>query len=148
MTRFEYVKQEFLVGDYPPSIPRRATKDSAGYDFYLPSDIRLKPGETAEMKSNIKVYLEPEQELHLRLRSSIAKLGVILLMDTVDADYVDNPRNDGNITIKLYLLPGFQPVRFRRGERVVQGLVQRYEKLEEDYCDGKERLGGIGSTEK
>lgn len=145
-TRFEYVEPRYLVGDYPPSIPRRSTLHSAGYDFFLPSDIDLQPGSSVEIKSNIKCYLEDDQELHLRLRSSVAKRGVILLMDTIDADYVDNKKNDGNISIKLYLLPGFEPLKFRRGDKVVQGVIHKFEKLEEEYCDNTVRVGGIGST--
>lgn len=145
-SRFEYVEPRYIIGDYPPSIPRRSTRHSAGYDFFLPCDMELRPGESTEIKSNIKCYLENDQELHLRLRSSVAKRGVILLMDTIDADYVDNQKNDGNISIKLYLLPGFEPVTFRRGDKVVQGVIHKFEKLEEEYYDDIERTGGIGST--
>lgn len=145
-SKFEYVDPVYMEGEYPESVPRRMTKDSAGYDFFLPSGLILTPGQSVELKSNIKCYLHNDQQLELRLRSSVARRGVVLLMDTVDADYVDNKINGGNITLMLYLLPGFKPLKFERGDRLVQGLVQKYDKLDEEYCDGKVRISGLGST--
>ena len=40
-------------------LPKRATKGSAGYDFYLPFDIVLKPGETVKIPTGIRVWMEP-----------------------------------------------------------------------------------------
>lgn len=145
-SRFEYVDLKYVEYDIPESLPRRITKGSAGYDFFLPKDVELLPGQYVELKSNIKCYLHEDQELQLRLRSSVARKGVILLMDTIDADYVDNPVNGGNITFMFYLLPGFKPVKFERGDRMVQGLIKKYEKLDEEYCDNKKRISGLGST--
>ena len=39
-------------------LPKRATKGSAGYDFYAPFNITLKPGETIKIPTGIRVYME------------------------------------------------------------------------------------------
>ena len=38
-------------------LPKRATAGSAGYDFYAPFDIELKPGETANIPTGIRVLI-------------------------------------------------------------------------------------------
>ena len=35
-------------------LPRRATKGSAGYDFYTPINIHLEPGETVKIPTGIR----------------------------------------------------------------------------------------------
>lgn len=37
-------------------LPKRATAGSAGYDFYAPFDIELKPGETANIPTGTGAY--------------------------------------------------------------------------------------------
>ncbi len=39
-------------------LPKRATKGSAGYDFYAPFKITLKPGETIKVPTGIRSYME------------------------------------------------------------------------------------------
>ena len=39
-------------------LPKRATRGSAGYDFYSPVDFELKPGETIKIPTGIRVYME------------------------------------------------------------------------------------------
>ena len=39
-------------------LPKRATKGSAGYDFFAPFDIVLKPGETIKVPTGIRVSME------------------------------------------------------------------------------------------
>ena len=38
-------------------LPKRATKGSAGYDFYAPQAITLKPGETAKIPTGIRAKM-------------------------------------------------------------------------------------------
>ena len=146
--RFEFVDPKFKVGPYPRFLPVRSTSGSAGYDFYLPKGVVINPGETKEMKSNVKVYLAPNEELHLRLRSSAASRGLVIMMDTIDTDYVDNPTTGGNISIKVYLLPGFSKITLEAGERIIQGVVQKFEILDEEKEPDKTRVSGLGSTGK
>ena len=39
-------------------LPRRATKGSAGYDYFAPFDIKLNPGETIKIPTGIRAYME------------------------------------------------------------------------------------------
>ena len=41
-------------------LPKRATKGSAGYDYFAPFDIVLKPNETIKVPTGIRVYMEEE----------------------------------------------------------------------------------------
>ena len=45
-------------------LPKRATKGSAGYDFYAPFDITLAPGETIKIPTGIRVYMEENYVLN------------------------------------------------------------------------------------
>ena len=46
---FSLTKQEIQNIYEGLRLPKRATKGSAGYDFYTPVDIHLKPGETTKV---------------------------------------------------------------------------------------------------
>lgn len=50
-------------------LPKRATAGSAGYDFYAPFDIELKPGETANIPTGIRVLIEDGWVLKIYPRS-------------------------------------------------------------------------------
>lgn len=39
-------------------LPKRATKGSAGYDFYSPIDFELNPGQTIKIPTGIRVRIE------------------------------------------------------------------------------------------
>ena len=50
-------------------LPRRATAGSAGYDFFAPIDIALKPGETIKVPTGIRVEMEQDWVLKCYPRS-------------------------------------------------------------------------------
>ena len=52
-------------------LPKRATRGSAGYDFYSPVDFELKPGETIKIPTGIRVYMEESWVLNLFPRSGL-----------------------------------------------------------------------------
>ena len=43
------------------SLPVRATSGSAGYDFYLPFDLVLHPGESVRIPTGIRARMEEEK---------------------------------------------------------------------------------------
>lgn len=145
-TGFEHVDELYRVGEKAPALPIRGTKDSAGYDFFSPISFTLQPGAVCKFRTNVKVKLESFQELQLRVRSSLGKLGADLLTDTIDSDYYDNKETGGNIVIQLYLRPYFDPITIRRGDRIVQGVVQEYCILDNDSYLQDNREGGFGHT--
>ena len=86
-------------------LPKRATKGSAGYDFYSPVDVVIQPGERCLVWTDVKSYMQENEVLMLYVRSSIGvKKGVVLSNGTgiIDSSYYSNPGNDGNIGISLF----------------------------------------------
>ena len=52
-------------------LPKRATRGSAGYDFFAPVDITLAPGETAKIPTGIRVEMEQDWVLKCYPRLSL-----------------------------------------------------------------------------
>ena len=56
---FNNLKEQEIIDIYNQIIlPKRATKGSAGYDFYTPINISLKPNETIKIPTGIRVKIE------------------------------------------------------------------------------------------
>ena len=71
-------------------LPRRATAGSAGYDFFAPVDVTLKPGETIKIPTGIRVEMEQEWVLKCYPRSGLGFKYRLQLNNTVgiiDSDY-------------------------------------------------------------
>lgn len=131
-------------------LPTRGTANSAGYDFYAPCDIEIKPGEkTAIIPFNVKCALPENKYLQLVIRSSLSmKYGVTLLgSGVIDADYFGNPENDGNIGACFVNLSK-QKYVIKKGERCMQGIILDYYTTDDDKPVSLFRNGGFGSTGK
>jgi dUTP pyrophosphatase len=88
-----------------------------------------------------------DEVLKIYLRSSVAlKLGLGLANEVgiVDADYHDNSDNEGHIQV-LLLNRTDRPVSVEKGQRIAQGMFQKYLVADDDSASG-EREGGFGST--
>ena len=131
-------------------LPTRADKKSAGYDFYLPCDITLKPHETKLVFTDIKAYMRDDEVLMLFIRSSVGvKLGVTLANGTgiIDASYYNNLDNDGNIGIALYN-NSIKTVELKGGDRIAQGIFMKYLVASNEDILNASRQGGFGSSGK
>lgn len=122
-------------------LPIRATKHSAGYDFYAAVSVEIKPGEKRVIPTNIAVEMDEDDVLLIFPRSSYSiKFGLELVnsVGVIDADYKDQIficyRNTGN-----------DPFFIKRGDRIAQGVFVKYLKTDDDNASG-ERNGGVGST--
>ena len=127
-------------------IPKRATKGSAGYDFYLPFDVTIKPGEMVKIPSGIRCFIESEYVLEIFPRSSLGFKYQLCLANTVgiiDADYY-GADNEGHIIVAL-VNRGNKEVELKKGDRFVQGVFVKYYLAVEEEID-KVRTGGFGST--
>ena len=147
MRGFEIVKEEMRKRKGEITLPTRGSKVSAGYDFYSPVDIILKPNEKTCVWSDIKAYMQEGEVLLLFVRSSIGiKKGLALSNGTgvIDADYYSNSSNDGNIGIALYNYSD-KIVEIKKGERICQGVFIPFLEADNGNTD-KKRVGGIGST--
>ncbi|WP_455616235.1 deoxyuridine 5'-triphosphate nucleotidohydrolase [Eisenbergiella sp.] len=131
-------------------LPARATGGSAGYDFFMPIQIELKPGETVKIPTGIRVTMQPEWVLHLYPRSGLGFKYRLQLNNTVgiiDSDYF-NSDNEGHIFAKITNDSNEGKVlKLQAGEGFMQGIFLEYGITEDDEVDGV-RNGGFGSTTK
>lgn len=130
--------------------PKRATKGSAGYDFFSPVDKEILPGKNFVVITDIKVSLEEDEVLQIYPRSSYGYNRGMTLANTVgiiDSDYYNNPNNEGNISIKVINEHGKEPLRLKAGEAFAQGIFMKY-LITDDDDTVEERVGGVGSTTK
>ncbi len=133
----------------PAVMPVRKTGRSAGYDLAAAEEMELSPHRVTLIPTGLKAYMEADEVLLVTIRSSVAtKLGLLLAngVGVIDADYVDNPSNEGHIYVAL-LNPTDQTVRVDRGQTIAQGLFTRFLLVEDDQTEGK-RTGGFGSTDR
>lgn len=131
-------------------LPKRATANSAGYDFVALYDIIVHAGGSivATLRTGIKARMEPDEFLMMCIRSSLGiKWGLALANGTgiIDADYYGNPNNDGEICIALVNRDPYHDVKIHKGDRIVQGIFMKYLLAEDDRANA-ERNGGVGST--
>lgn len=146
--RFEIVSDKHRKSEGEIRLPQRATQDSAGYDFYSPYDIFIRPKESAIVFTDVKVDLLPYFKLEVHIRSSLGKKKIRLLntVGIVDKDYYNNESNDGNIGVLLYN-DGDEPFFVAKGERFAQGIITRYYITYDDNPASLTRTGGFGSTD-
>ena len=126
-------------------LPTRGSKVSAGYDFYMPCDMVIKPNEKVCVWSDVKAYMQDNEALILNIRSSMGgKFTMTSIQGWVDADYYGNPGNDGNIGI--FLTNICESVIFiEKGDRIGQGMFISYLTADSGNVDTT-RVGGFGST--
>ena len=99
------------------------------------------------VSTGMKCQLEPGTYLELTIRSSSPLKYWLLLANgvgVIDADYYNNPDNEGEIFFQLINLSPF-PIRIQKGEAIGQGIIKSYLTTEDDAAAGS-RLGGFGST--
>lgn len=129
-------------------LPQRATKGSAGYDFYAPFDFRLAPGETIKIPTGIRVRMEESWVLHIYPRSGLGFKYRLQLNNTVgiiDSDYFYSD-NEGHIFIKLTNDSNEGKIlEVTQGSGFAQGIFLEYGITTDDAAEGV-RNGGFGST--
>jgi len=127
-------------------LPVRATKGSAGYDFYSPIDITIKPNELVKIPSGIRCFIEDGYVLNIYPRSSLGFKYQLCLANTVgiiDSDYY-GANNEGHIIVAL-VNRGDKEVVINKGDRFVQGIFLKYYLADEEEVS-KKREGGFGSS--
>lgn len=129
-------------------LPTRATASSMGYDFKSPIDFTLPPNTVLEIPTGIKVYMDDGWGLWCAPRSGMGfKYGVRLAntVGCIDADYYNNPKNEGHIFVKLINGP-FDTLDVKTGDKFIQGVFVPFGiTYDDDVSD--ERTGGLGSTD-
>lgn len=101
------------------------------------------------ISTGMKCKLDPGTYLELSVRSSTPLKHWIVLANGVgiiDADYYNNPDNEGEIFLQLINLSPYN-ILLKKGEKIGQGIIKQYLTTEDDAATG-DRLGGFGSTSK
>ena len=134
-------------------LPKRATKYSAGYDFYVNGDVVIPWGDSYIIPTGIRWVCDKEEDknkvLQLYPRSGIGFRTGVRLMNTVgiiDADYWEG-NNEGHIMLKLYN-PMNSHLQVKDGDAIVQGVITEYHTCDDEEEIMEKRTGGMGSTDK
>lgn len=149
------------------NLPKRQTKHAAGYDFEAAEDVTIPPFwkqlfdlrqigeekvklwnsfkllEPTLVHTGISSYMKEDEALFLYNRSSGPIKRFLLLSNgvgCVDSDFEDEIRFQ-------FINFGFFPVTIKKGERIGQGVFQKFLLADGDEADGK-RKGGHGSTDE
>ena len=133
------------------NLPIRKTAKSAGYDFECIEDIEIPPYHLGDkpvlVPTGVKCQMEDNEFLSLINRSSNPKKKNLVIPNSlgiIDADYFENPDNDGHIMFAFYNL-GNEPVKIEKGYGLGQGIFIKFEITDDDNAKG-ERKSGFGST--
>ena len=134
-------------------LPKRATKYSAGYDFYVSGDGAIPIGDSVIIPTGIRWVCDKEEDknkvLQIYPRSGIGFKTGLRLMNTVgiiDADYWEG-NNEGHIMVKLYN-PMDSHLHIKDGDAIVQGVITEYHTCDNEEEIVEKRTGGMGSTDK
>ena len=123
------------------TIPHRGTAAAAGYDLPLLSDLTLEPGETAKLPTGLKAHFQTDEVLLIVDRSKTGFKYNIRLCNQVgliDADYYNNPDNEGHIWIKVQN-EDTETHSFKRGDALAQGVFIKYLATDSDQALKNER---------
>jgi dUTP pyrophosphatase len=140
---------EILIKRLDPGLPlpERAHPGDAGTDLFAARDVELAPGQRAVVSTGVAIALPDGYAAFVHPRSGLAaKHGVTIVNapGTVDAGY------RGEIRVTLLNTDAERPVRFQRGDRIAQLVVQRVAYpvfYEVETLPGSARGdGGFGST--
>lgn len=97
--------------------------------------------------TGMKCKMEPGKFLQLSIRSSSPLKYWLMLANgvgVIDADYYNNPDNEGHIYFQIINLSPYN-VMIKKGEAIGQGIILPYDITEDDIVTGA-RTGGFGST--
>ena len=151
----EYIKSIYEA----IQLPKRATKGSAGYDFYSPLSFELKQKSqglmlpifddgtqnTITIPTGIRCEMPEDVVLMIYPRSGNGFKSGVSLANTVgviDSDYYYSD-NEGHIMLKF--VEGFKKLSLEQGKGLAQGIFIKYLITEDDDVD-EIRNGGFGST--
>ena len=128
-------------------LPSYAHPGDAGADLITTVDAELAPGERALLPTGIAIALPDGYAAFVHARSGLAaRCGVALVNapGTIDAGY------RGELKVIVVNLDPHHPVRFARGDRIAQLVIQHVERAvfhEVEVLPGSDRgEGGHGST--
>lgn len=111
----------------------------------LTKDFRAKP---TLVPTGIKCEVPEDMYLELSVRSSCPLKHWLILANgigIIDADYYNNPDNEGHIFFQIINLSPFDII-LKKGDAIGQGIFKKYYLTDDDAATA-ERQGGFGSTD-
>ena len=128
-------------------LPAYAHPGDAGADLLTTVDVTLRPGERAMVPTGIALALPEGYVALVHPRSGLAarhRLSIVNTPGTIDAGY------RGEIKVMLINHDPAEPIELRRGDRIAQLVVQRFERARfvevTELPDSSRGAGGYGST--
>lgn len=142
-----------LIEGMNGELPIKATIHSAGVDFIASSDITIPAfrfkGQATLVPTGVKAFMQKDEYLQIFARSSIpVNLGLIMSngVGIVDADYYNNPKNEGHIMIEFTNLTN-KHITIEKGTRIAQGIFNKVLPVTHGVrLKNDTRNGGFGST--
>ena len=142
-----------LIEGMNGELPIKATIQSAGVDFIASSDITIPAfrfkGQATLVPTGVKAFMQKDEYLQIFARSSIpVNLGLIMSngVGIVDADYYNNPKNEGHIMIEFNNLTN-EHIVIEKGTRIAQGIFNKVLPVTHGVrLKNDTRNGGFGST--
>ncbi len=138
---------DFMKAD---DIPKRATKGSAGYDFYSPYDVQLTPGIWTDIDTGVRLDGDEvvdgnEERICQWFMLAVPRSGlsnkygfrIRTTVGIIDMDYRDTIK--AKVTVDV-------PYTLKKGERFMQGIVIPFGRFVHEIPPTNERMGGFGST--
>jgi dUTP pyrophosphatase len=134
-----------LDADLP--LPAYAHPGDAGADLLTTVDVSLEPGERALVPTGVAIALPEGYVALVHPRSGLAArhgLSIVNTPGTIDAGY------RGEIKVMLINHDRTLPIELRRGDRIAQLVIQRFERATfievGELPDSVRGSGGYGST--
>ena len=136
------------------NLPVRKTLHSAGYDVEAAEDVIIPVFENGckptLVHTGLKAYCQDDEWYLIATRSSNPGKKKMVLANgigVIDADYYENPDNDGEFMFAYYNI-GTEPVEIKKGDIIGQVVFQKFLVTDEDNVLNEKRVGGFGSTSK
>lgn len=127
-------------------------RDSALFDINLSYYEEIKQIEKylkpTLVPTGVKAYMQEDEFLALYNRSSnpIKKnLFVSNGVGVIDQDYYNNEDNEGHIQVQFLNMSNLD-LKIKKGERIAQGIFQKFLLSDNDNILNEKRAGGHGST--
>jgi dUTP pyrophosphatase len=145
----DQARADVLITRLDPGLPLPgyAHPGDAGADLVAATDVELAPGQRAVVPTGVAIALPAGYAAFVHPRSGLAAKHGITIVNapgTVDAGY------RGEIKVTMLNTDPTQTVRFVRGDRIAQLVIQRVERAvfhEVEVLPGSARgEGGFGST--
>lgn len=130
-------------------LPKRSTKNSAGYDFFAVEKFTIAPGEIVKIPTGCKAKFNFDEALLILMRSSLGfkyNLRLTNQVGLIDSDYYDNESNEGHIWISIQN-EGQKEITIDKNMAYSQGVFIKFLITDNDETTTI-RTGGSGSTDR